>query len=60
MKQWRVIVPNAIVYASPSLESKQLDTLPQGLFVDGTREGSWVKIATVGYVLVRCLEPLNP
>ena len=59
MKQWKVITPIAIVYESPSLASKQLDTIPQGLFVDGTREGQWVKIEAVGYVLVRCLEPLG-
>ena len=59
MKQWKVIVPNAIVYASPSLAAQQLETIPQGLFVDGVREGSWVRIETVGYVLVRCLEPLS-
>lgn len=59
MKQWKVKTPVAIVYASPSLAAQQLETIPQGLFVDGIREGQWVKIATVGYVLVRCLEPLN-
>ncbi len=59
MKQWKVKTPVAIVYASASLAAAQLETLPQGLFVDGVREGSWVKIETVGYVLVRCLEPLS-
>lgn len=60
MKQWKVKTPMAIVYASPSLAAQQLDTMPQGYFVDGVRHGSWVHVPAIGYVLVRCLEPLNP
>lgn len=60
MKQWKVITPMAIVYASPDLAAEQIDIIPQGLFVDGTKQGSWVHVPAVGYVLVRCLELLTP
>lgn len=56
MKQFKVITAPTIVYREPSLDSEQVDSLPVGLFVNGTVQGRWVSIPLVGYVLTSHLE----
>ena len=58
MKQFKVIAAPTIVYREPSLDSDQVDSLPVGLFVNGTAQGRWVSIPMVGYVLAKHLEVL--
>ncbi len=60
---WRVTARRAVLYVSPSLESKKLGEFPRGAVIDSVLdEGDWLRISfpEVGYLRSSALKEIKP